>query len=70
LILWAIVAFWPAMVARRKGYSFLLYFLISIPFFFITLIVVYRLRDKNQTAADRKADKAAEKVLEAEESQA
>ncbi len=68
LILWIILAFWPAMVAHRKGYSFILFFLISLPLFWITLIAVYLIKDKNQTAADRVADQAAEKALEREES--
>ncbi len=67
LILWVILAFWPAIVANRKGYSFLLFLLVSIPFFWITLVVVYLLKDKNQTAADRAADRAAEKALDREE---
>ncbi len=50
LILWIIVAFWPARVASRKGYSFILFFLISLPFFWITLFVVYAMKDKNQAA--------------------
>jgi hypothetical protein len=70
VILWAILAFWPAIIARRKGYSFLLFLLLSIPFFVVTLIVVYMLKDKTQTAADRAADRAAEKALDREEDQA
>lgn len=41
LFVWIAIAFWPARVAARKGYSFLLIFIISIPFWWITLFVVY-----------------------------
>ena len=69
-ILWAILIFWPAIVAHRKGYSFLLFFVISIPFFWVTLIAAYFIKDKKQTAADRSADRAAEKALDREENRA
>jgi ABC-type dipeptide/oligopeptide/nickel transport system permease component len=69
LIACIIIAFWPARVASSKGYSFFLWFLISIPFWWISLFVVYfGLKDKKMTAADRAADRAAEKQLEKEES--
>jgi hypothetical protein len=41
LILWVLVALWPARVAASKGRSFLGYFLLSIPFWWITLFIVY-----------------------------
>lgn len=66
LILWVIVAFLPAILAHRKGYSFILFFLISLPFWWITLFVTLFLKDKTQTSADRAADKAADKDLERE----
>lgn len=66
-ILWVIFAFWPAMVAKRKGYSFFLFFLFSIFLFFIALIVAYALHDKTMTAQDKANDRAAEKALDREE---
>jgi hypothetical protein len=47
LIAFIIVAIFPAWLAGRKGYSFWLFFLISIPFWWITLFVVLFLKDKN-----------------------
>lgn len=66
-ILWVIFAFWPAMVAKRKGYSFVLFFLFSLVFFFISLIVAYAIKDKNETPEDRAADEAAQRALDKEE---
>jgi hypothetical protein len=40
LIVWVAIAFWPARVAGRKGHSFFWYFLISLVFFPVALIVV------------------------------
>jgi hypothetical protein len=48
LTLWIIIAFWPATIAKSKGYSFLLWFLISIFFWWIALFVVLFLKDKNE----------------------
>jgi len=48
LILFIILAFWPASIAKAKGYSFILFFLISIPFWWITLFVTLFLQDKNK----------------------
>lgn len=47
LFLWVLVALWPAMLAKQKGYSFWLFFLISLFFWWITLFVVLFLKDKN-----------------------
>ena len=33
VIVWILIAFWPARVAARKGHSFFLYFLFSLVFF-------------------------------------
>ena len=33
LVIWIAVAFWPARVARRKGHSFIGYFIFSLFFF-------------------------------------
>lgn len=47
-ILWIALAFWPATIARRKGYSFILFFLISLFFWWITLFVTLFMKNKNQ----------------------
>ena len=38
----------PAIIAKKKGYSFLLFYLVSIPCFFVTLIVILCMRDKRE----------------------
>lgn len=48
LFLWVLVALWPGMLAKQKGYSFWLFFLISLFFWWITLFVVLFLKDKSQ----------------------
>jgi len=68
--LWIMFAFWPAYVAKKKGYSFVLFFIFSLFTFVISLIVAYAMKDKNLTAQDIADDKAAEKILEREENQA
>ena len=47
LFIWIALAFWPARVASRKGYSFFLFFIFSLFLFFIALIVAYMMPDKN-----------------------
>lgn len=66
-ILWVIVAFWPAMVAKRKGHSFILFFLFSLVFFFLALLVAYMVKDRTLTARDIADDKAAEAALDRDE---
>jgi hypothetical protein len=46
LIIWVLIAFWPARVAGRKGHSFILYFLLSLFFFPLALIMAYVVRDR------------------------
>ena len=41
LIIWILIAFWPARVAGRKGHSFIGYFLLSLLFFPLALIMAY-----------------------------
>lgn len=48
LIVWIAIAIWPASIAKNKGYSFLLFFIISIPFWWITIFVALLLKDKTQ----------------------
>ena len=45
-IIWVAIAFWPARVARRKGHSWLLFFIFSLFFFPAALIVAYLVRDR------------------------
>jgi ABC-type Mn2+/Zn2+ transport system permease subunit len=67
IILWIALAFWPAWLAKQKGYSFLLFLILSwLVSFVITLIVVLILRDKTTTASDRRADAAADRALKKE----
>jgi amino acid transporter len=47
LCIWIALAFWPARVAGRKGHSFLGYFLLSIFFFPLALILAYVVQDRN-----------------------
>jgi len=46
LIIWVAIAFWPARVAARKGHSFLGYFLLSLLFFPLSLIMAYVVSDR------------------------
>jgi hypothetical protein len=47
------IAFWPARVARRKGHSWLLFFIFSLFFFPAALIVAYLVRDRRVVVAYR-----------------
>ena len=46
LIIWILIAFWPARVARRKGHSWLGYFILSLFFFPLALIMAYVVQDR------------------------
>jgi len=46
LIIWIALAFWPARVAGRKGHSFFGYFLLSLLFFPLALIMAYMVQDR------------------------
>lgn len=46
LIIWIAIAFWPARVAGRKGHSFLGYFVFSLFFFPLALLVAYLSPDR------------------------
>lgn len=68
IILWIIFAFWPAILARRKGYSFILFFLIALFIsWLLALVIILVLKDKNQTPESLAADRAAEAELDKEE---
>jgi hypothetical protein len=45
LIIWIALAFWPARVAPRKGHSFIGYFILSLFFFPLALILAYVVKD-------------------------
>ena len=46
LIIWIAIAFWPARVAHRKGHSFIGYFILSLFFFPLALIMAYMVKDR------------------------
>lgn len=48
LIIWIAIAFWPARVAGRKGHSFLGYFIFSLFFFPLALLVAYLSPNRNR----------------------
>ena len=50
VIVWIMIAFWPARVAGRKGHSFFLFFLFSLVFFPAALIVAYLVKDRTAGA--------------------
>ncbi len=50
LVIWIALAFWPARVARRKGHSFLGYFIFSLFFFPLALITAYVVHDRRGPA--------------------
>ena len=47
LLVWVIIAFWPANVAARKGHSFIGFFILSLFFFFLALILAYLVDDRS-----------------------
>jgi hypothetical protein len=51
IIIWIAIAFWPARVAARKGHSFFLYFLFSLVFFPLALLVAYMVGDRTLRTA-------------------
>ena len=47
VVIWIAIAFWPARVADRKGHSFFGYFLLSLLFFPLALIMAYMVSDRS-----------------------
>ena len=47
---WLMLAFWPARVAARKGHSFIGYFILSLFFFPLALIMAYVVSDRTAPA--------------------
>ena len=52
-IIWLLIAFWPARVAGRKGHSFFWYFVLSLVFFPLALILAYVVDDRTAPGASR-----------------
>ena len=50
LVIWVLIAFWPARVAARKGHSFIGFFIFSLVFFPASLIVAYLVGDRRGQA--------------------
>ena len=50
-IIWIAIAFWPARVAARKGHSFLGYFVFSLVFFPLALLMAYISQDRTAPGA-------------------
>ena len=48
LVIWVALAFWPARVAGRKGHSFIGYFILSLVFFPLALIMAYVVQDRSR----------------------
>jgi len=48
IVVWVLIAFWPARVAARKGHSFFGFFLFSLIFFPLALIVAYMVADRTK----------------------
>jgi MFS superfamily sulfate permease-like transporter len=68
IALWVILAFWPAVMAKKKGYSFILFLLMAwLISWLFTLIIVLFLRDKNETEQSRADDRVVDAVLDKEE---
>jgi hypothetical protein len=44
--IWLALAFWPARVAGRKGHSFIGYFVLSLFFFPLALVMAYMVHDR------------------------
>ncbi len=49
--IWVAIAFWPARVAGRKGHSFVGYFIFSLFFFPLALLVAYLVPNRIGPAA-------------------
>jgi len=49
--IWIALAFWPARVAGRKGHSFIGYFILSLFFFPLAIIMAYVVKDRSHGSA-------------------
>lgn len=69
IFIWIILALWPAYVAKKRGYSFILFLLASwLVSWLLMLFLAYILPNKNLTGKDIADEKQAEKALAREES--
>ena len=50
---WILIAFWPARVASRKGHSFIGYFILSLVFFPLALVMAYVVHDRSGRPSGR-----------------
>ncbi len=48
-VIWIALAFWPARIADRKGHSFFGYFVLSLVFFPLALIIAFMLKDRTRS---------------------
>ena len=48
VMIWLAIAFWPAKVAARKGHSFIGYFVLSLLFWPLALILAYVIADRTR----------------------
>ncbi len=48
VVLWILIAFLPATIAKNKGYSFLGWFILSLFFWWITLFITLFIPDRSQ----------------------
>ena len=51
VVIWVAIAFWPARVAARKGHSFFGYFVFSLVFFPLALLMAYLVQDRTAPGA-------------------
>ena len=51
LMIWVALAFWPAHVGERKGYSYAKFFGFSLLFFPAAVITAYVIEDRSSVAA-------------------
>jgi hypothetical protein len=52
-IIWLALAFWPARVAGRKGHSFIGFFILSLFFWPLSLLLAYLVRDRRAVPVAR-----------------
>ena len=54
-VVWLAIAFWPARVAGRKGHSFWGYFIFSLFFFPLAIIMAYVIPDNSPVSHESAA---------------
>ncbi len=52
-VIWVALAFWPARVAYRKGHSFIGFFILSLFFWPLSLLLAYLVRDRRAVPVAR-----------------